>query len=76
LSDSIYGYSGEGSPNAGLPESYFSSDNIGTERVVLQRSMKAVTDQNGLQLCLHAKELCIFHPVTGAPLIFKCDPPF
>ena len=27
-------------------------------------------------LCLHARQLCIHHPITGAPMIFEADPPF
>jgi tRNA pseudouridine32 synthase/23S rRNA pseudouridine746 synthase len=39
-------------------------------------------DENGAQLepdtklCLHAKRLCIFHPISGAAMIFEADPPF
>jgi tRNA pseudouridine32 synthase/23S rRNA pseudouridine746 synthase len=28
------------------------------------------------QLCLHARRLCIFHPISGAAMIFEADPPF
>lgn len=28
------------------------------------------------RLCLHAKTLCIYHPISGAPMIFDADPPF
>lgn len=27
-------------------------------------------------LCLHARQLCIYHPISGAPMIFEADPPF
>jgi 23S rRNA-/tRNA-specific pseudouridylate synthase len=27
-------------------------------------------------LCLHAQRLCIYHPISGAPMIFEADPPF
>ena len=27
-------------------------------------------------LCLHAHKLCIYHPISGAPMIFQADPPF
>lgn len=27
-------------------------------------------------LCLHARQLCLYHPITGAPMIFEADPPF
>lgn len=28
------------------------------------------------KLCLHARKLCIFHPISGAHMIFEADPPF
>lgn len=27
-------------------------------------------------LCLHARQLCIYHPISGASMIFEADPPF
>jgi tRNA pseudouridine32 synthase/23S rRNA pseudouridine746 synthase len=27
-------------------------------------------------LCLHAQKLCLYHPISGAPVIFEADPPF
>ena len=27
-------------------------------------------------LCLHAMKLCIYHPISGAPMIFEADAPF
>jgi tRNA pseudouridine32 synthase/23S rRNA pseudouridine746 synthase len=27
-------------------------------------------------LCLHAQKLCIYHPISGAPMIFEADAPF
>ncbi|KAL7577058.1 hypothetical protein ACA910_006799 [Epithemia clementina (nom. ined.)] len=29
-----------------------------------------------MPLCLHAQQLCLFHPCTGAPMLLECDPPF
>lgn len=34
------------------------------------------TGSNTIPLCLHAKRLCIYHPISGAPMIFEADPPF
>lgn len=28
------------------------------------------------KLCLHAKKLCIYHPISNAPMIFETDTPF
>jgi len=30
----------------------------------------------GVPLCLHAQQLCFFHPVSGAPMMFECAPSF
>lgn len=32
--------------------------------------------QSAHPLCLHAQQLCLFHPTTGAPLVFECPPNF
>lgn len=29
-----------------------------------------------IPLCLHARKLCIYHPISGAPMIFETEPPF
>lgn len=29
-----------------------------------------------LPLCLHAHRLSFHHPISGAPMLFECDPPF
>ncbi|CAJ1933394.1 unnamed protein product [Cylindrotheca closterium] len=28
------------------------------------------------KLCLHAKKLCIYHPISNAPMVFETDTPF
>ncbi|KAL3934255.1 MAG: hypothetical protein SGBAC_009989 [Bacillariaceae sp.] len=28
------------------------------------------------KLCLHAKKLCIYHPISNAPMVFESDTPF
>lgn len=38
--------------------------------------MGSHSDDSYEQLCLHAKRLCIFHPISGAAMIFEADPPF
>ncbi len=34
------------------------------------------TEKNHSPLCLHARQLCMYHPISGAPMIFEADPPF
>ena len=72
LSDTIYGYEGEGSSHGGLSSSEF----VDGADIQLQQSIHTLIDHHDTNLCLHAKELHIFHPFTGAPMIFKCPPPF
>lgn len=33
-------------------------------------------DDLGQTLCLHARQLCLYHPISGAPMIFEAEPPF
>ncbi|EED93615.1 predicted protein [Thalassiosira pseudonana CCMP1335] len=33
-------------------------------------------DEDECLLCLHAQRLTIFHPLTKAPMMFECSPPF
>ena len=33
-------------------------------------------DEEDCMLCLHAQQLTIFHPFTGAPMMFESTPPF
>ena len=79
VGDSIYGYQGEGAPNGGLAH----VDGAAAQN--LQRDIYDywISSQNGERvgseaclLCLHASRLAIFHPLTRAPMIFDCDPPF
>ena len=42
----------------------------------IQKSIKNITDTTGLKLCLHARELCIYHPFTGASTVFQSKAPF
>ena len=41
-------------------------------------SVTASSKEVGSQslLCLHAKKLCLHHPISGASMIFEADPPF
>lgn len=67
VGDDIYGYNGEGAPNGGLslPHGVGASIDIQRELYELNRP-----------LCLHAKQLCIHHPKSKAPMIFEADPSF
>jgi tRNA pseudouridine32 synthase/23S rRNA pseudouridine746 synthase len=84
VADPIYGYRGEGSPNAGFTEKdmdmVFSGDNnlqvsprAGLE---LQREIAELAEENGINLCLHAQQLHIRHPVSRAPLCLRAPSPF
>jgi len=67
IGDDIYGYNGEGACNGGLVFSKSESD------VTVERKLYEL---NNRPLCLHAKQLCIHHPKTRAPMIFQADPSF
>lgn len=73
VGDDIYGYLGEGASNAGLKE------NLMEELYPLRASQDLqcrIHSKAAASLCLHAQQLCIHHPLTGAPMIFQADAPF
>jgi len=84
IGDDVYGFYGNGSPDAGLPEeamSQFSSKaswSVQSElfHLVQQRRLKHDTGQYSGNLCLHAKELNVLHPITKAPMSFETCAPF
>lgn len=84
VGDSIYGYGGEGSPRGGLDEYSFNGSRKDLQ-VKLRNFWKRrhsdsqegiEMDEDGCLLCLHAQRLTIFHPLTKAPMMFECSPPF
>jgi len=90
LGDNIYGIYGDGSPNGGFTEDQMShfpgraSDSLQRQLFDLvqeRRRMGNDCARTGNRfykgtLCLHAKQLNIFHPITSAPMSFHVDPPF
>ena len=51
-------------------------ENMYHTSLAIQKSIKNVTDSTGLKLCLHARELSIYHPLTGASMVFQSKAPF
>lgn len=72
VGDDIYGLGGEGSLDAGLtpPQMELFSNRATIE---LQQRILDKIDKN---LCLHAAQLNIRHPISRAPLVFKVKPNF
>lgn len=75
VGDDIYGYQGEGQFCGGSPSLVESLD---PELVQLHRQVCEYLQDNPMaqDLCLHAKQLSIYHPITGAPMMFQVDPVF
>lgn len=71
VGDDIYGLGGEGSPNGGLLAEQMEQfpDRASLD---LQQSVVATN----MNLCLHARRLCIYHPCTQAPMVFQVEPNF
>lgn len=67
VGDDIYGLNGAGDCGIALDD-----DSKATERLNVQRQIY----EQGLPLCLHAKQLCFNHPFSRAPLIFETVAPF
>jgi tRNA pseudouridine32 synthase / 23S rRNA pseudouridine746 synthase len=68
LGDDIYGYAGEG--DCGIDAEFL--DKTIPDRQRLHRELFELQ----MPLCLHAKQLCLAHPLSGAPIIFQCRTPF
>jgi tRNA pseudouridine32 synthase/23S rRNA pseudouridine746 synthase len=68
VGDDIYGFQGNG--DCGIAAEVLDAAFPDRERV-----QRGLADLN-LPLCLHAQQLCLFHPLTGAPMVFQCDAPF
>ena len=72
LGDDIYGLGGEGSLDGGLlePQQLLFGDRA---TLALQNDILRNVPTN---LCLHSKQLCIYHPFSGAPMVFEALPNF
>ena len=72
VGDDIYGHGGAGSKDGGVDHQVM--ENLFPQRASssLQESIHAL----GLPLCLHAERLCMFHPISGAPMMFSAEPNF
>ena len=72
LGDDIYGIGGEGSLDGGLLKQQQLLFGDRAPRA-LQRDILLKVPTN---LCLHSKQLCIYHPFSGAPMVFEAQPNF
>ncbi len=78
VGDSIYGYRGEGSPNAGLNTMDSENEKLQQDIYNFWLSKQGKRKSNGdvCMLCLHAQQLNVFHPYTNTPMSFASHPPF
>lgn len=73
VGDPTYGVYGEATANGGILEEYM--DTLAPQRASLSLQKKI----NALQvekMCLHAKELCLKHPITGEEMKWEAETPF
>jgi tRNA pseudouridine32 synthase/23S rRNA pseudouridine746 synthase len=68
VGDDIYGFQGSG--HCGISAEVLDAAFLDREGV-----QRGIADLK-LPLCLHAQQLCLNHPLTGAPMVFECDAPF
>jgi tRNA pseudouridine32 synthase / 23S rRNA pseudouridine746 synthase len=81
VGDDIYGYQGEGQFGGGSPALV---ETLDPQLVELHRNLYQwlVRENHNhhsplpQDLCLHARRLTIYHPITGAPMMFQADPLF
>ena len=82
VGDSIYGAFGDGSRNGGFSEEIMSKTFDRRASYPLQMAIhnyvtnKLTSTEKSWELCLHAKQLTISHPITGSPMMFSSDAPF
>ena len=87
VGDDIYGIYGECSPYGDLPppQSKLHSHAYNTTiqeqiykyiHTMNPKTNEIISKKQKYNLCLHAKQLQIYHPMTNAPMIFESDPPF
>lgn len=81
VGDPIYGYNGEGSCNGGFDHAVMDHiyqgkrASLQVQQRLWEYHQQKLSSQQP-QLYLHATELRIRHPFTGAPIIFRVPPPF
>jgi len=91
VGDGIYGFMGEGSPNGGFSDTAMDEIMPHRASLEVQQRIDSILSrQRGNPnrpsvsndgagegtLCLHARQLCLFHPKTTAPIIFESPAPF
>lgn len=79
VGDSIYGVFGDGSKNGGFSEEIMSKTFHHRASYPLQVAIYNYVTNKAIkswELCLHAKQLTISHPITGSPMMFSSDAPF
>eukprot|EP00547_Thalassionema_nitzschioides_P006031 CAMPEP_0194205324 /NCGR_PEP_ID=MMETSP0156-20130528/4631_1 /TAXON_ID=33649 /ORGANISM="Thalassionema nitzschioides, Strain L26-B" /LENGTH=389 /DNA_ID=CAMNT_0038931571 /DNA_START=103 /DNA_END=1272 /DNA_ORIENTATION=+ len=72
VGDDIYGLGGEGSLDAGLR---LSQIDLFADRAPIELQQRII-DKIDKNLCLHAAQLNIRHPISRAPMVFKVNPNF
>ena len=72
VGDSIYGHGGYGAMNAGLVK----TDTLSLFPHGASEAHQESIHQLGLPLCLHAEQLRLFHPRSGAPVVFSATANF
>jgi 23S rRNA-/tRNA-specific pseudouridylate synthase len=91
VGDGIYGFMGEGSPNGGFSDTAMDEIMPHRASLEVQQRIDSILSrQRGNPnrpsvsndgagegtLCLHARQLCLFHQNTTAPIIFESPAPF
>jgi len=72
VGDDIYGYGGEGDMHVGFSESTMKQAFPSKAPLPLQKDIACLE----MSLCLHAKQLCFYHPQSNAPIIVSADANF
>jgi len=76
VADQTYGFQGEGSEDGGLDELEIINKNSSAATLQLKKKIHSLAKAEKKELCLHAKRLCLPHPITGKLMIFEAQAPF
>lgn len=76
VGDDIYGYGGEGQFCGGSSPGLLESLDPALLRLHQDLYEWLQGNESASDLCLHAEQLSVYHPITGSPMVFSADPLF
>lgn len=76
LGDPAYGVMGEASPNGGFDHETLGKMMPSRTSIQLQLDLEGYVKETNRCMCLHARKLCLNHPISGEEMKFEHPPSF